>query len=278
MNVISWNAWSRTTTTHTDPGNIPTGTWLWREQASINRVQRPARVRRPSCFCPCQPSADGEMLSNLKGDRQTTDADALLTNPTPRHRWAHPDGCRFFTLSGKNASLQHFYLGTLPKQMYLESITAFICSCSVTLEISAISSEEPLRFCQFRQARSSQRHGPKSHRYALRSNFPKYTIIPLDSLKQGSRVGLKSSPICTIRSWIRDCVSRRNVFSTATKCEFTLMLLLYVKRLYMQVFLYCILDDEGFCKHFNEGIPSTPWMFFIILYSLYYIYRLSWEK
>ncbi|RXN17853.1 fibroblast growth factor 2 [Labeo rohita] len=52
----------------------------------------------------------------------------------------------------------------------------------------------------FGTARSSQRHGPKSHRYALRSNFPKYTIIPLDSLKQGSRVGLKSSPICTIRS------------------------------------------------------------------------------
>lgn len=58
MNVISWNAWSRTTTTRTDPGNTPTGTWLWRERASIRAVLKPARARRPSCFCPWQPSAD----------------------------------------------------------------------------------------------------------------------------------------------------------------------------------------------------------------------------
>lgn len=58
MNVISWNAWSRTTTTPTDPGNTPTGTWLWRERASIRVVLKPARARRPSCFCPWQPSAD----------------------------------------------------------------------------------------------------------------------------------------------------------------------------------------------------------------------------
>lgn len=148
MNVISWRTWSLTTTTPTDPGSIPTGTWLWREQASINRVRRPARARRLSCFCPCQPSADGEMLSNTERARQTTDADVLLTNLTPRHHE--------LIRSGKTTSLQHFYLGTLPKH----SITGFICSSSVTLEISA-------------------RSDPKSHR----SNFPKYSIIPLYSLE-----------------------------------------------------------------------------------------------
>lgn len=151
MNVISWRTWSRITTTRTDPGSIPTGTWLWREQASINRVRRPARARRPSCFCPCQPSAEGEMLSNTERERQTTDH--WLTNLTPR--WAHP------------VRKKRFYLGTLPKQMHLESITGFICSCSV------------------RDTSNILRRDSKSLQYHLRSNFPKYFLISLYSLEQG---------------------------------------------------------------------------------------------
>lgn len=168
MNVISWSAWSRITTTRTDPGSTPTGTWLWREQASINRVRRPARARRPSCFCPCQPSAEGEMLSNTERERQTTDH--WLTNLTPR--WAHP------------VRKKRFYLGTLPKQMHLESITGFICSCSVTLEISAISSEEAFVNSDRRDMISDP-------------TFQNTVLFHLIPSSKGRRVGSESSLICT---------------------------------------------------------------------------------
>lgn len=133
MNVIFWRTWSRTTTTPTDPGSIPTGTWLWREQASINRVRRPAWARRPSCFCPCQPSADGEMLS-------TTD-----------HRHHHHELIR-----SRNASQTH-----------------------------ALGEHRWVYVCVFRYQQD-----PKSHRYALRSNFPKHSILPLYTLEHEEKTSL----------------------------------------------------------------------------------------
>lgn len=170
MNVISWSAWSRITTTRTDPGSIPTGTWLWREQASIKRDRRPARARRPSCFCPCQPSADGEMLSNLKRERQSTDSSERLGKPLLSRNASHTD------VLGEHYRVYLFVFGHPRYQQYRD-------------------------FRQFWQAW-----------YDLRSNFPK--LIPLS---KDRRVGSESSLTVSapIRSWIRDCISRRNVFSLA---------------------------------------------------------------
>lgn len=71
--ATSWSGWRATTTTPTAPGNTPTCTWRWSGPASTSVEAKLDRVRRPSCFSPCPPCAEGStwwQVRNAKMWRQ----------------------------------------------------------------------------------------------------------------------------------------------------------------------------------------------------------------